>query len=137
MRSLSFSLSQQFNKAWIFAVVKPGFIKLAPDIISMFEERGWKLARITSKQLQLREAHRLYMVHKKEDFYEDLCEYMASDLSVGMIFERPGRINKDMFKDVDELKDEIRKKWEENDMRNVLHSSDSLSAMEQESQIYF
>lgn len=137
MKSLQSTLSQQFSKAWIFAVVKPGFIDLSQDVIEIFENVGWKLKRIRTKQLTIQEARRLYAVHKKEDFYKDLCEYMASDMSVGIIFEKPGVINKDMYEEVDKIKDKIRKKWGKDDMRNVLHSSDSLSAMEHEAEIYF
>lgn len=137
MKSLLYSLAQQFDESWIFMVVKPGFTDLTSDIIHMFEEKGWNLSRIRTKQLTLREAHRLYMVHKDEDFYEKLCRYMASDLSVAIILKKPGKVNKDMFEETGKIKDEIRKKWGKDDMRNVLHSSDSLSAMENEAQIYF
>ena len=137
MKPLSFSLASQFEKAWIFTIVKPGFEKQCKEIVEMFEKEGWKLKRTRPKMLTLREAHVLYAVHKKEDFYQELCEYMASDLSIGMIFEKNCKINKAMFEEVDKIKDRIRAKWGKSDMKNVLHSSDSLLHMEQESQIYF
>ena len=62
---------------------------------------------------------------------------MSSDISVGLIFEKPHQLDKKTFQEVDKIKDYIRDKWGEDDMRNVLHSSDSFSAMENESQIYF
>lgn len=138
MKSLQNTLSQQFSYAWQFVVVKPGFIQLASDIINRFKDKGWKMTRITTKQLTLREARRLYLVHKQEDFYDNLCKYMSSDLSVGIIFEKPGAfVGKEMFKETEKIKEEIREKWGKDDMRNVLHSSDTLSAMEHESEIYF
>ena len=137
MISLVESLARQFSDAWIFAVVKPGFENKCKDIIELFEKKGWKLSRTRTKQLTLREAHQLYLVHKKEKFYEDLCEYMASDISVGLIFEKPGKISKAIFDEVGKIKDIVREKWGRDDMRNVLHSSDSLSAMERESELYF
>lgn len=137
MISLVESLARQFSNAWIFAVVKPGFEKYCTDIVEMFKKKGWKLSRTRTKQLTYREAKQLYLVHKDEDFYEDLCKYMSSDISVGLIFEKPGQVSKSMFEEVDKIKDTIREKWGKDDMRNVLHSSDSLSAMEHESEIYF
>lgn len=137
MKSLSQTLASQFERAWIFVVIKPGFTNLAQDIIGEYAEHGWTLKRIRTKQLLLQEAHRLYAVHKKEDFYEDLCKYMSSDISVGIIFEKNGKPNKDMFKQTNEIKEGIRDRWGESDMRNVIHSSDSLSAMSQEAEIYF
>lgn len=137
MISLVESLARQFSNAWIFAVVKPGFEKYCTGIVEMFKKKGWKLSRTRTKQLTYREAKQLYLVHKDEDFYEDLCKYMSSDISVGLIFEKPGQVSKSMFEEVDKIKDTIREKWGKDDMRNVLHSSDSLSAMEYESEIYF
>ena len=137
MITLIESLARQFGTAWIFAVVKPGFENRCKDIIEMFEKKGWKLTRTRTKQLTFREAKQLYYVHRKEDFYNDLCEYMSSDISVGLIFEKPGQISKSMFEEVNKIKDVVRNKWGKSDMKNVLHSSDSLSAMENEAQIYF
>lgn len=123
---------------WIFAVIKPGFLHLAPKIIKIYEEFGWALSKNRTKQLLLSEAHRLYAVHKKEDFYKPLCEYMASGDSMGLIFTNPlFKISKKMFKHTNEIKDIIREKYGESDMRNVLHSSDSFQAMLNESSIYF
>jgi nucleoside diphosphate kinase len=137
MKPLSYTLAQLFNRAWIFVVIKPGFLNRAQDIVNIFNEHGWKLSRTRTKQLTLREAKTLYLIHKDEDFYDDLCNYMSSDISTGMIFEKSGQINKEMFEETNKIKDQIREAWGESDMRNVLHSSDSLSAMESESQIYF
>jgi nucleoside diphosphate kinase len=41
------------------------------------------------------------------------------------------------FEEVAKIKDEIRKKYGESDMRNVLHSSDSAENMEHEASIFF
>lgn len=138
MKSLIQTLSQQFmTHPWIFVVIKPGFIGCAKEIINIFKEHGWSLQRTRTKQLLLREAKLLYKAHQKEDFYDSLCKYMSSDLSTGLIFTKGGELNKNDFKEVDEIKDYIRKKYGESDMRNVIHSSDSLSNMELEASIYF
>ena len=41
------------------------------------------------------------------------------------------------FKEVDKIKDEIRQRWGESEMKNVIHSSDSLEHMNEEAKIYF
>ena len=137
MIPLSESIARQFDNAWIFVIVKPGFQNLCKSIVEVFKNKGWTLSRTRPKQLTYREAKQLYMSHAKEDFYKDLCRYMSSDVSVGLIFEKPHQLDEKTFQEVGKIKDYIRDKWGEDDMRNVLHSSDSLSAMENESQIYF
>jgi len=120
---------------WIFTVVKPGFLDKAQDVIKTFEERGWEVLKTCPKKLSIAEARKLYAVHKKEDFYKSLCNYMASGLSLGIIFRKKNCA--DVFTVANSVKKFIRKKWGESDMRNVLHSSDSFSNMEIESSIYF
>ena len=38
---------------------------------------------------------------------------------------------------MDKLKDQIRNKWSKDDMKNVMHSSDSLQNVKRESKIIF
>ena len=121
----------------IFTIIKPGFLNYEQDIITMFERAGWKLDRTTIKTLTRDEAKELYKVHRDKDFYNDLCDYMSSGPSRAIIYKRYGNTNSDTFKDVAVLKDAIRDSWGIDDCKNVMHSSDSLSAMEHESGIYF
>jgi nucleoside diphosphate kinase len=60
---------------------------------------------------------------------------MCSDVTRAFIFTK--ETNDDEFKEASRIKDEIRKNWGESDMRNVVHSSDSLEHMKEESSIYF
>jgi nucleoside-diphosphate kinase len=119
----------------IFVVIKPGFLDKAQEILDMYKDEGWTLKFSTIKQLLLSEARELYKVHKKQDFYKDLCDYMSSGVTRAMIFTKP--TNKDEFKEATRIKDVIRDKWGESDMRNVVHSSDSKENMEHEAGIYF
>jgi nucleoside diphosphate kinase len=120
---------------WIFTVIKPGFLNRAEDIIKLFEQYGWEVMQTRPKKLTLAEAKKLYAVHKKEDFYDALCNYMSSGESLAIKFRKPNCT--DVFREADAIKDLVRKKWGESDMRNVLHSSDSFVHMEEESPIYF
>ena len=119
----------------IFVVIKPGFLDKSQEILDMYKDEGWTLKFSTVKQLLLSEAKELYKVHKKQDFYKDLCDYMSSGVTRALIFTKA--TNKDEFKEATRIKDVIREKWGESDMRNVVHSSDSKENMEHEAGIYF
>ena len=123
------------NQKKIFVFIKPGFLDKTKDILNIYKENGWELESTTIKQLMPEEARKLYAIHKKKDFYKPLCEYMRSDVTRAFIFVK--ETNNDEFKEASRIKDEIRKKWGESDMRNVVHSSDSKENMEQEASIYF
>lgn len=135
---------QPFNKdrAWIFVIVKPGFLDKTQSIIKEFTARtpdheAWSLSRVRTKILLPEEARKLYDVHKKEDWYKDLWKYMSSGPSTAIIFTRDEKMSQDMFNEVNKIKDMIREKWGESEMRNVMHSSDSVDRMLQESGVYF
>lgn len=121
----------------IFTVIKPGFLHRAKNIIEIFQKSGWEVSKLRTKQLLRKEANKLYAVHKKESFYNDLCKYMSSGPSLAIIFTRDKPNNNKIYKEVSEIKDSIRKKWGESEMRNVLHSSDSYEHMLKEMSIYF
>lgn len=120
----------------VFIIVKPGFLTLAPTIVKMFEDEGFMLYQTKTKKLLQNESMRLYYIHKDEDWYPSLCKYMSSDISMGMTFLYNGSDEKAIEKTL-KLKDKIRGKWSESDMRNVMHSSDAFDNMKKESSIYF
>ena len=139
MKTLSSYLSEGTkDPARIFVIIKPGFLKYSGDIIKRFERSGWDLEKITTKQLLLSEAKRLYAIHKDEDWYDDLCEYMSSAPTTAIIFKNDKLVmSPEIFDRTSAIKDEIRKKYGEDEMRNVIHSSDSIQHMAQEKSIYF
>lgn len=125
------------GKQNIFVVIKPGFLDKSKDIIEKFEREGWKISKMKTKTLLFSEAKSLYISHKKEDFYTPLCHYMSSGPSTAIIFTKDAPATDKIFKKVAAIKDDIRKRFGESDMRNVLHSSDSADAMKHEMGIYF
>lgn len=140
MKSLKNYLQQSNNQVTIFTVIKPGFLDKSQNIIEIFNSYGWEIEKIRTVKLTLSQAKKLYAVHKNEDFYDDLCSYMSSDICSAIIYKKDtdgGFTQNDAFKEVQKIKDSIRDKWGINDCKNVLHSSDSFSAMEQESSIFF
>lgn len=126
------------EKERAFIVIKPGFLFLSEEILKMFTDNGFIIEKTRPKRLLEEEARKLYAVHEKEDFFEDLVKYMASDISLGVLFRPEKKMKlKNFFNKVDKLKDKVREQWGESDMRNVMHSSDNLENMKNESSIYF
>lgn len=121
----------------VFVVVKPGSLDLCQIVIERFKENNWVVDKTITKQLLLSEAKNMYKVHKNKDFYKSLCEYMSSGPCRAFIFMKPGHTSQKSFDEVAKIKDEIRKEYGESDMRNVLHSSDSQEAMNNEACIFF
>lgn len=138
MKSLTQLLRESMdNKTWIFTIVKPGFLDYTPEIIDIFKQQGWTATKIRTTKLLRSQAADLYRSLSKEDFFPNLCDYMSSDPSTAIIYEHPTLPQKDAYKVVAVIKDNIRDMWGIDDCRNVMHSSDSYSNMERESSIYF
>lgn len=122
------------KKDEVFIIIKPGFLKKSDEIMKTIKDEGFELVKTRTKLLTLKEAQTLYKIHKEEEWYKPLCDYMSSDLSLGLLFRSK---DKDPFKKMGEIKDNIREKFGESDMRNVMHSSDSYEHMLDEQCIYF
>ena len=139
MKNISTYLKESVKSpARVFVIIKPGFLDLSQKILERFEQDGWKPYRMITKKLLESEAKKLYAIHKKEDWYNDLVKYMSSDISTGCIMENPNKeMSSKVFKDVETIKDEIREQYGESEMRNVMHSSDSLEHMATEQSVYF
>lgn len=129
--------NSESDRKQIFVIIKPGFLQYQQGIIDIFIKNNWSISKLRTKQLLLREAQDLYKMHEKEPFYKDLCKYMSSGPSVGILFTKPKRTTEVTIRSVDKIKDLIRSKWGFNEMRNVLHSSDSVENVKRESNIYF
>lgn len=120
----------------VFVVIKPNFETVSPKVIKMFMDEGFLVVKTRPKLLTKLEAQKLYRVHQKEDFFNNLVKYMSSGISTGLLFQHRYD-TKTAFEKVNALKEKIREKYGESDMRNVIHSSDNLENMEREARIYF
>lgn len=140
MEDLSKFLTKNMNDPMrsnhVLAVVKPGFDSLLGTLCDLFKDNGYEIVKTKTTKLSLADAKQLYKVHSKEDFYDDLCEYMASGLTTAFILKKKTPVF-DVFKDFEKLKEKIREEYGESDMRNVLHSSDSYKSFTHEAGIYF
>ena len=129
MKNVS-TLLQEAQQEVEFIMIKPGFIHLTPILLNIITNAGLRPIAWATKTLNYTEARKFYEPHKDEDFYEDLCTYMMSGPSTGIkcLNTNEG--------DVSKLKDSIREKYGEDEMRNVMHSSDSPKRRTIESNIY-
>lgn len=131
---LEYNPHDPMNKNHVLVVIKPGFESLLEKLLSIFKENNYSLVKSKTTRLTLDQAKRLYITHKKEDFYSNLCNYMSSGPTTAMILKKK---SDNIFEEFAKLKDKIREDFGESDMRNVIHSSDSYKAFTHESQVYF
>lgn len=131
---LGSNMNDPLRKNHVLVVIKPGFESLLGKLLSIFKENNYTLVKSKTTRLTLDQAKRLYITHKKEDFYSNLCNYMCSGPTTAMILKKK---SENIFDEFAKLKDKIREEYGESDMRNVIHSSDSYKAFTHESQIYF
>lgn len=117
-----------------FVILKPEFLDHEEEFLKLLDNNGWKIIQKSKKKLSQAEAEELYKMHKGKDFYKDLCKYMASgDCLCCQCYKDC----KDPIKDMDALKDKVRKTWGKDDMRNAMHSSDSMNNVNRESKLIF
>lgn len=137
MESLKEYLTFKSGAQKAFIIIKPGFLQYTENIMEILKDAGWVVDRTIVKKLLPQESKKLYEVHKKESFYEDLCNYMSSDISRACILKKIGSKLDDPFETIAKIKDNIRTEYGESDMRNVMHSSDSYESMVHEASVYF
>lgn len=131
---LESNIKDPMRKNHVLVVIKPGFENLLGKLLSIFKENNYSLVKSKTTRLTLDQAKRLYITHKNEDFYSNLCDYMCSGPTTAMILKKK---SDNIFEEFSKLKDKIREDFGESDMRNVIHSSDSYESFTHESQIYF
>lgn len=117
-----------------FCILKPEFLDHEDDFVKILTNNGWKIIQKTKRTLSKEEAEELYKMHKGKDFYNNLCKYMSGgDCICCMCYkdcENP-------IKDMKNIKDIVRKAWGIDDMKNGMHSSDSLDNVKREYKLIF
>lgn len=114
------------------AILKPGFLKFEKNLENMLNDNGFIILYKINKQLSLEQAKMLYLPHKDKEFYNDLCVYMSSGPII--IYLCYTSLN-DPIKTMNEIKDCFRNNFALDDMKNGMHSSDSLENVEREKNI--
>lgn len=118
-----------------FVIIKPGFLDYTDEIYEYIKDNEFEMYDHTNK-MKLSEAQckELYKMHEKEDFYDDLVKYMQGYIQAS-IWGYNG--SGDPIKKMDEIKDHFRDKYGKDDMKNVMHSSDSKENVMREAKIIF
>ena len=100
----------------------------------MLENNGWNVIQKQKRTLSGDEASEFNKMHKEKDFYKDLCKYMSSGDCLCCLCHKDC---KDPIKEMCALKDKVCKIWDKDDMKNAMHSSDSLDNVNSESKLIF
>ena len=123
-----------------FIIIKPGFLDYKDEIFKYCTDKGFIMhdhtnpMRLTDKQIK-----DLYGCHSKEDWYDDLCKYMASGdiIAAEYVFDYDKYPDTNTISLMKEIKHHFRDKYGKDDMRNCMHSSDSLAHVQKEGKIIF
>lgn len=115
-----------------FVILKPEFLNYDQEWKNMIKDKGWNFVHSEKVTLTPEEAQNLYEPHKDKDFYNDLCDYMCSGECICCTCKKDCE---NPIEDMNKIKDIVRNKWGINDMKNVMHSSDSLENVKRESNI--
>lgn len=117
-----------------FCILKPGFLDHEDDFKNMLMNNGWRIMQTVRRTLTHDEAEELYKMHKSKKFYKDLCNYMSSSDSICYMCYKDCD---NPIKDMKTIKDMVRKAWGIDDMKNGMHSSDSLENVKREYKLVF
>ena len=123
-----------------FIIIKPGFLQYQDEIFDYINQKGFIMydhtnpMKLTDKQIK-----DLYCCHSKEDWYNDLCKYMGSDdiVAAEYMFDYDKHPDTNTIKLMKDIKHHFRDKYGKDDMRNCMHSSDSLDHVQKEGKIIF
>ena len=117
-----------------FCILKPEFLDHEDDFKNMLVNNGWRILQSVRRTLSHDEAEELYKMHKSKKFYKDLCNYMSSNDSICYMCYKDCD---NPVKDMKTIKDMVRKAWGIDDMKNGMHSSDSLDNVKREYKLVF
>jgi nucleoside-diphosphate kinase len=117
-----------------FCILKPEFLEHEEDFLALLQNNGWQIVQKKKLLLNKEQSKELYNPHKDKDFYKDLCDYMSSGECLCCSCHKNCE---DPIEDMKKLKDKVRKNWGKDEMKNGMHSSDSLENVNRESKIIF
>lgn len=135
MKSLVSYINESLEKEPnMFVIIKPGFLDKENEIEQMITSEGWEILKKEQKKLDKPTVEKLYKNQKDEKFFDDLCNYMSSDDSIGY------QLYKDTNNPIDgmkKIKEKVRDTYAKDEMKNGMHSSDSEQNVKREIKLYF
>ncbi|MCC6863287.1 MAG: nucleoside-diphosphate kinase [Rhodobacteraceae bacterium] len=126
------------------SIIKPDATKrnLTGKINAKFEKAGLRIVAQKRIHLTRKQAGQFYAEHAKRGFYDELCEFMASEPVVVQVLEGEGAIlkNREVMgatNPADAAEGTIRKEFALSVGENSVHGSDSPEAAAREIAFYF
>lgn len=116
-----------------FSILKPGFLQYEDKWFSLLENNNWLIENRKKLTMTRKQAKELYKFNSDKDFYNDLVDYMCSGKVIVITAYKDCE---NPIKEMDKLKDKFRKKYGKDEMRNGMHSSDSLANVKREAKIF-
>ena len=116
--------------------------RLAGEIISRIEKRGFQIVAIKMVRLSEEFVRKHYAAHRGEDFYEPLVRYTASGPVVAMVLEGKNavRVTRQMMGETfgcDSPPGTIRGDFALSNRYNLIHGSDTPQSAEEEIARFF
>ena len=125
-------------------IIKPDAVeqRVAGQVISRFEEAGFRLVAARLVHLTRKEAEGFYAVHRGRPFFESLTAFMSSGPCMPMVLEGEDAIARlrKLMGATDPAKADagtIRKALASNVERNIVHGSDSPESAASEIRYFF
>lgn len=134
MKDIIEYINESLDNINCLCLLKPGFIKYKDEFEKLLQSKGWKIKKQLVKKFSKDEIEEFYKMHKDKPFYYDLCNYMCSDDCCCYACYKN---TDDPIEEMNKFKDNFRKQYGESDMKNGMHSSDSLNNVKREYKIIF
>tara|TARA_R100000750_G_scaffold46322_1_gene31292 strand:+ start:1932 stop:2450 length:519 start_codon:yes stop_codon:yes gene_type:complete len=127
-----------------FSIIKPDATRrnLTGKINAKFEEAGLRIVAQKRIHLTKAQAGQFYAVHSERPFYDELCEFMASEPVVVQVLEGEGAIlkNREVMgatNPADAAPGTIRAEFAESVGENSVHGSDAPDTAKEEIAFFF
>lgn len=123
-----------------FIMVKPGALKHTDAVLTKLGQTGYKVVKVASQIMSVACARDIYRDLKDEKWFNDMCAYLSSGYSIGMLVKKKPewpKPDKTCCDEVGSIKHTIRKQYAKDKMKNVMHSSENYSAAQREAFCYF
>jgi nucleoside-diphosphate kinase len=113
-------------------LIKPNAVQKGHigEIITIIEKHQFEILKIKSFRFDLPLAHKFYEEHAGKEFFHRLIDFMTSDMTVGVLLEKPHAV--DMLRDLVGVTNPetrrpgtIRYMYADSVTRNAVHASDS------------
>lgn len=127
-----------------FSIIKPNAVKknVMGNIITMFEERGLKVAAAKLTVLTKDKCEEFYAEHKERPFFGELVEFMTSGPVMLMVLSGEGAVSKNReimgaTNPEEAAEGSIRKLFGDSMGENAVHGSDSTESAHREISLFF